>query len=495
MSKEKGLRIFYSLLSGILLILSFPPFNFFPFAWAAFIPLFFSIQNKSRSTASFLIGVSFFLFLGEFLFPLSLYAWWAWLGAALYGFLLFTIWGWMVYPLLNCSRFSLFQVLAVSSAYICLQIFAGLGPLAFPWVDLGYSQWKFLPIVQITSLIGVNGLSFFIIFCNLLLYWGIKEKKFLFFVLGLLCFFLPTLFGIVRLQEKITGKTVTAALIQTDDHKTFKWSYQDFQNSLIELNHLILKSKQSHPDLIILPETAVASYLNENTAARNLVRSWALKTKTYLIVGTLLKENGSPKNSLVLVKPNGAWNQKYIKIWLVPFGEYVPDFFKPLKQFIPVLRNLANIKPGKKLGIFHFSKGKFGAMICYESSFGWISRKLTLDGAKFLVVSSNDAWFEKTPAQQIHASMAVFRAVENKRSFVQVGNTGISCVINPLGRILLWSQPEKSEVLIARIPLESGLTVYDFIGRFLSYFWVLGTIVISIFVFAHQGASEHITET
>ncbi len=467
-----------SCLSGFLLILSFPPFNFFPLAWFAFVPLFFSVQSQTRSKVVFSVIVCFLLFYLEFVRWITIFAWYGWIFAAFYLVLLTALWAWFVSPLLKNSKFSWVRLLALSFSYACLEVVFGIGTLAFPWGDLGYSQWKFLPVVQITSLVGVTGLSFLIFSCSQLLFWGIRNKKLYLLFSGCLCFIIPFVFGTARLQEKPQRRTISTALIQTNDPESLKWSQKAFQSSLVELNQLILKAGKEHPDLIILPETAVTGYLNRDPVLQGLVRKWALKTKTYLVVGTLLDKKGSPENSLVLVNPNGFWRQKYVKVRLVPFGEYVPQFFNPFKKYIPVLRGLVNFRAGKKFKVFHFPEGKFGTMICFESSFGWISRKLTDRGGEFLIVSSNDAWFEGTPAQQMHASMAIFRAVENKRSFLQVGNTGISCAINPYGKIIVWQKPETRAVVMAKIPLETGLTVYDKIGGFLPYFWIFGFLVL-----------------
>ncbi len=428
----------------------------------------------------FLMAAAFLLFYLEFLHWLTIFAWYGWIFSVMYSVLWIVVWTWIVYPLLIVQKSSWSQIFALSFSFAALEVFLSLGPLAFPWIELGYSQWKFLPVVQITSLIGVVGLSFLIFLCGQLLFQGIREKRLLYIFLGILCFFIPAAYGAVRLREKPSQKTLSAALIQTNDSESLKWSTRAFKSSLVELNDLILKASQSHPDLIILPETAVAGYLNRDPVLQDLVRKWAQRTRTYLMVGTLLDKDGSPENALVLVKPDGFWRQKYIKVRLVPFGEYVPGFFERFKNFFPVLRGLVNFKAGKKFNVLNFPEGKFGAMICFESSFGWISRKFTKNGAKFLVVSSNDAWFEGTPAQQIHASMAVFRAVENKRSFIQVGNTGISCSVDPFGKILVWQRPETKAVVLTKIPLESGLTVYDLIGRLLPYFWIIGFLFCAI---------------
>ena len=83
---------------------------------------------------------------------------------------------------------------------------------------------------------------------------------------------------------------------------------------------------------------------------------------------------------------------------------------------------------------------RMGVLICYESIFGSISRRWVMAGANVLVNLTNDAWYGKSSAPYQSWAMTVFRAVETRRSLVRSANTGISGMIDPLGRVALSSE-------------------------------------------------------
>ena len=91
--------------------------------------------------------------------------------------------------------------------------------------------------------------------------------------------------------------------------------------------------------------------------------------------------------------------------------------------------------PGTESTIFSLSRAKFGVLICWENIFPELTRRLVRNGADFVINISNEAWFGKTAAPYQMLSMGVFRAVENRIHLVRATNTGISCFIDPYGRM------------------------------------------------------------
>ncbi|MFA6549600.1 MAG: nitrilase-related carbon-nitrogen hydrolase, partial [Candidatus Margulisiibacteriota bacterium] len=85
--------------------------------------------------------------------------------------------------------------------------------------------------------------------------------------------------------------------------------------------------------------------------------------------------------------------------------------------------------------VFNLPKGKFSALICFEGIFPDLSRKFVASGAQFLVNISNDSWSQSKTEHYQHASMNVFRAIENGVYYIRVGNSGVTEVIDPYGRI------------------------------------------------------------
>ncbi len=102
--------------------------------------------------------------------------------------------------------------------------------------------------------------------------------------------------------------------------------------------------------------------------------------------------------------------------------------------------------------------------ICFEIIFPGLSRSLVKNGAGVLVNLTNDAWFGKSSAAYQHFSMAVFRAVENRRSLVRCANTGISGFVDPVGRIMVRTTLFEDAVLVREVPILSEKSVYTRIG-------------------------------
>jgi apolipoprotein N-acyltransferase len=254
--------------------------------------------------------------------------------------------------------------------------------------------------------------------------------------------------------------------------KSFVAESQIFKELLDESNKCI----SAHAKLVVWPETMVQAILNPQVL-RLLVddHSYKIFDETirehakkgaYILAGAY---DGTPKydvnnirlaqkfNSAFLYNPDGSQSpKKYAKICLVPFGEMLPF------SNIPLIRKLFltmspydfdyTIDPGTEYTVFDMQtpsrKYRFSVMICYEDGVPVMARKFAVDekGRKqidWLLNISNDGWFVRfengkvLPASELpqHAAICAFRAVENRLAVLRSVNTGISCMIDTLGRI------------------------------------------------------------
>ena len=124
----------------------------------------------------------------------------------------------------------------------------------------------------------------------------------------------------------------------------------------------------------------------------------------------------------------------YDKIRLVPFGEYIPLPF--IFGFLRGHFEIANFSKGEIYTIFKIKDLNFGVLICFEDIFSDLVRNFVKRDADFMVNITNDAWFMKTSEPYQHLQASVFRAVENRINLVRAANTGISCFIDPYGRVI-----------------------------------------------------------
>jgi len=157
----------------------------------------------------------------------------------------------------------------------------------------------------------------------------------------------------------------------------------------------------------------------------------------------------------------GFYLNAYDKMQLVPFGEYLP-----LVGNIPFLRNIifniGDMTRGEKQTLFQCEGHQFGVMICFESTFPYLARRLAKNGAAFLTVVTNDGWFGMTSALEMHLSHAVFRAIETRRNVVQCANTGISAMVDSKGRIVGKIRAGKRDRIktLVQMSSPSQLTLY-----------------------------------
>ncbi|MBC7287526.1 MAG: apolipoprotein N-acyltransferase, partial [Armatimonadetes bacterium] len=189
-------------------------------------------------------------------------------------------------------------------------------------------------------------------------------------------------------------------------------------------------------DLVVWPETAVPLVLEEAEDYRARIARMAREKGSFMLVGTNERAPGGRLyNTLLLVSPNGAVIDRYRKVHLIIFGEYVPgrDRWKFLHRF-PI--RPYDYAPGDGFKVLEASRMKFGVLICFEALFPEYTRWLCQHGAEFIVIATSDAWAAKTYEVAQHSRTAIFRAVEARRYVVRVGTHGESMVITPVGECL-----------------------------------------------------------
>jgi apolipoprotein N-acyltransferase len=183
---------------------------------------------------------------------------------------------------------------------------------------------------------------------------------------------------------------------------------------------------------------------------------------------------GAPLNSAVLLRPAGDIEDRYDKINLVPFGEYVPRLFSFVNR---ITKEAGDFAPGTRLVVFPMAGPSMGVFICYESAFPAEVRQFAKRGANLLVNISNDGYFGKSAAREQHLSLVRMRAAENARWLLRPTNDGITAVIDPAGRIIdRW--PMYQEV-VGRMSFNyiSGTTFYTEYGDWFAWGCLLAAAV------------------
>jgi len=502
---KKLLEYLPAVLSGILIMLAFPMFDLYLLAWVAFIPFLLSLWKKTPGEAfqtGFVFGIVYFFG--------TLY--WIYHSINFYGGLSFVSSISVVlllccylsmYPAVFAYFFSSFikksklpALLIGPVLWVVLEFIRSYAFTGFPWSSIGYSQYKFLPVIQISDITGVYGISFLVLAFNcavvdLLLFNSRVRKTPLFplsyTLIGFTMFVLALAsslgYGFWRLGQERPGHMVKAGVVQGNIEQDKKWE-PAFQKYVMETyTGLTLEAAKTSPDLIIWPETAVPFFFGDDKENTEQLVQFQKTLNTHLLFGSVLTKKKAPDqtfltNSVLLLDKEGKIAYQYDKIHLVPFGEYVP--LRSLLFFIDKLVvGIGDYLPGDQYIRAETEFGSFGAMVCYEIIFPGLVRKFYVKNGDFIVTVTNDAWFGKTAGPYQHFSMAVFRAIENRKPVLRSANTGISGFIDSNGRITAKTELFKRQVLSGDIKTDNTLSFYSHYGDLFAYF----CMVISVLLF------------
>lgn len=503
---NKFTEYFPSFLSGIMIVLSFPTFDFYLLAWIAFVPLLLSLWGKN-SLEAFLSGYVF----GLTYFFGTLY--WIYHSINHYGG--FSFFSSVTIVLLLCCYLSLYPavfslvflkvikktklpgVFIAPVLWVVLEFIRSYALTGFPWSSIGYSQYLFLPVIQISDITGIYGISFLVLSFNGALFDIIllnkRLRKMPLFpishaVIGItsLIFVLiiTLVYGTWRLGQERNGNTIKVGIIQGNIEQDKKWSpafQQEVMNAYFSLSNEAIKDS---PDILVWPETSVPFYFGSDPDNSERLVQFKRSLDAYLLFGSVMvngryKDKSFLSNSAVLLDKEGNATYKYDKIHLVPFGEYVP--LRSILFFIDKLvAGVGDFIPGKKYLLAETPLGNFGTVICYEIIFPGLVRKMYVNGGDFMATITNDAWFGKTSGPYQHFSMSVFRAIENRKPLIRSANTGISGIIDSNGRILSMTHLFQRTVLTDKMKTDHTLTFYTKYGDLFSYFCIVMSILLLI---------------
>ena len=343
----------------------------------------------------------------------------------------------------------------------------------FPWGTLGYSQYLRLPVIQVAELGGVHAVSFVLVAVNaalagaLVLGWGRALTG-----LGLAAALLAAVltFGHLRLREAPRPAEVHIALMQPAIEQPLKWDPEHATVVLKIYLELTRQAGAARPDLIVWPETASPTVLRRDPGLLRTLAALSGELQTPLLIGSVDVLDGQPprlSNAAFVVTERGIVG-RYDKIHLVPFGEYVPlsgviGFVRGWAEFI------AELEPGTRAVVFTGPPAPFGVVICYEGIFPDLFREFVNNGARVMVNMTNDGWFGRTSGPEQHLTMYPFRAVEHRIAVVRAANTGVSAFIAPSGQIVRHLGLFQRGVLVDRVALRHGRTLFTRLGDWVAW--------------------------
>jgi apolipoprotein N-acyltransferase len=488
-------------------------------AWFAYVPVFVLIHRVSLRASIFWGALYGYAAYGLFNYWLSVFH-------PLAGLIVGLVY--LVYLAVLFFFLKLAAILFPRRAYlvqwllwIAYEYLRTRGFLGYPYGITGYSQWTVIPLIQIAAVFGVWGVSALVVFPSAWFaqaLWGARQvssgglaaiaggirdfflKEKISSLLWTAAFCAALIYGFCSPRDFSAHPSARIALIQ---HNTDPWQggiaeYRRNYEALRRLSNEALRSDPK-PDLVVWSETAFVPRIYWHTTYRDDPPSWNLvkELMDYLrlqdvpfLIGNDDARKDPAKNprddfrvdyNAAILFEKGNQTALYRKLHLVPFTEHFPYE----KQFPRIYQALKKAdthfwEKGAEAVVFSLPGFSFSTPICFEDSFGYLSREFVRNGAELIVNISNDAWSKSLPAQNQHLAMAVFRAVENSRSLARSTASGQTCAVDPRGRVIMMAPPFTESWINAELPIMNVSTLYTRYGDFLPRLFVIAVFALLI---------------
>lgn len=231
----------------------------------------------------------------------------------------------------------------------------------------------------------------------------------------------------------------------------------------------VLAQQEWKPELIFWPESAYTFVLPHG--ARNLRRAFiqeadALKTPV-LFGGIRAREDADRRrvfNTAFLMDGEKNVLGTYDKMFLLPFGEYIP-FGERFPKLYDISKNSGRFTPGVTPNAIEFEGHRIAPLVCYEDVVpSFVRGFVRATRPELLVNLTNDAWFGDTTEPWEHLALAKFRAVEHHLFLVRATNTGVSAIVDPVGRVLTHGPVFERATLHGTVRWMQETTLYQAVG-------------------------------
>ncbi|MEI6691169.1 MAG: apolipoprotein N-acyltransferase [Chlorobium sp.] len=488
--------------SGVLLGVSFPSYPFLRFeilAWVALVPLLLSLRTVEKAGELFRR-----VYLAMLLFSL-ISLWWVSLATLPGGVLtliaeafFLTVPFFVFYVVKKLAGFH-FALFALPFFWVAWEWLYMQQDLSLGWLTLGNSQSNLNLMVQYADLTGVWGVSFWLLWFNVLAVLAItggrrevvSSVSFMVLMILVPLIYAYTVFHRDALIQR-EDKKLRVTLVQPNIDPHEKWVRRN-SSDIIERYYRLTNTavRENRPDLVMWPETAIPFYILDRPYAddylslRVALRGW----NTGLLTGfsdiiyfpAVSHTNNDPTvdsdqfmnrvfetyNASMLLEPGYATPQIYRKMRLVPFAERVPYV-----EYLPWLGHLTFSLAGlngwgkghdttiMKLHTSRIGKVNIANIICYESIFPDLVTEFVRKGAQVLTLVTNDGWYATSYGPYQHLAIGKMRCIENRRAMARCANTGLTVVIDKYGRIIAEIPWWQERTLNAEVPLESKMTFF-----------------------------------
>ncbi|MET9148222.1 apolipoprotein N-acyltransferase [Streptomyces sp. NPDC004042] len=480
-----------AVLAGALPMLAFPAPALWWFAYGALVPWILLVRSAPTARRAaydgWCGGLGYMLAVHHWLLP-SLHVFTVVL-AALLG-VLWVPWGWLVRRFLagrpSAGRAAA-ALVVLPSGWLAAELVRSWQGLGGPWGMLGASQWQVAPALRLASVGGVWLLSFLVVAVNaalalLVMARGVRVPA----VAGLAVTAAVTSAAWVWAPRPAVDGQVRVAVVQPGVVDGAESGQRRFDRE----EQLTRGLAGRGVDLVVWGESSVGFDLADRPDLARRIAALSREVGADVLVNVDARRSDRPGiyKSSVLVGPQGPTGERYDKMRLVPFGEYIPA--RSLLGWATSVGKAAgeNRRRGTEQVVMDVGHGlRIGPLICFETAFPDMSRHLARDGAGVLLAQSSTSTFQHSWAPEQHASLGALRAAETGRPMVHATLTGVSAVYGPDGRrIGPWLGTGDSTARVYEVPVAHGVTPYVRLGD-----WpVHAALLVLAAVGAHEGVRK-----
>ena len=475
--------------TGVLIAAAFLDPRFYPITWVSFVPLLWTVQraqsNREAAWAGFAAGfatnfIGYYWLIytmtvfGGFPVPVSVFFYLCLTAYSSMQFVLFALF-------LRRVGFAWLGA-APAVAWAALEF---LYPSLFQW-RMANSQFHLPVLIQIGDVTGPFALSLALVWFSVGLVLLLGTPRRLAPLAGATALVaIIAIYGAVRLPQieaaMAEAPSLRVALVQGNISVEKKGNAAYFEVNVDTYRKLTAEVQES-VDLVIWPET-VAQWWTPADATRLEPKQHPFPgLRRPLVYGGpayRYRDDGEAEafNSAFLIAPEDKVLARYDKQILMPFGEYLPgsSLLPFIKQISP---NSGDYTAGRTNNTFTVPGAVLGPLICYEDVVIGIPREMTRAGAQILFNILNDAWFGDTAGPHEHLQLALWRAVENRRYLLRSSNSGVTSVVDPVGRVVATLPTFREDVLVASVQPLSLLSFYTRWGDVFGWTLVLLSLAV-----------------
>jgi apolipoprotein N-acyltransferase len=278
--------------------------------------------------------------------------------------------------------------------------------------------------------------------------------------------------GVLAPPPDLEGESVRIAVIQPGTSLEQKWDPANWRDIEEKVWRMTAEAAAERADIVLWPESALPYRADSDSTYREVLEGSARDLGMAIVLNSVgAAAGGGYTNSVFVVRPDGMAGERYDKVRLVPFGEFVP-WWASMAFTESLVREVGSFEPGRKPVVLNAGV-PIGMAICYEVIFADLLAHEVRSGAEVLATVTNDGWYGYSWAPRQHFAAVVLRAAESRRWFARAALTGISGFVDPVGRVRSRIELGDEGLLIEEVQTFRGITPRSRLG---DWWWAVCSI-------------------